>query len=294
LVKHQATDQAQKLLTPALRQAEINNDRVAQAKLLYLQGRVFSQKADFDSASFTLQKSIKIAKTLNDLNLLLGPVITLAGIYHVTDQNAAAAEQARQCLALSQVTKQPLYEAMSLQLLAISELFAYDAPQAEELIRQSIIIAEKNQGDDYIVQGFSHLGIIKTEHGQYQEAKALFEKALVAANKVENTLKKSILRFTVQGYYARSQSLAGNFKQAATFYQQAILAAEQLGIQQRLVLSQLNQGLSDCLQSQGNSKEAEISRLKAALYEEQAHNNCELNNTFMSFAPKRKSAKRCK
>jgi tetratricopeptide (TPR) repeat protein len=293
LIKQRETEKAQVLIPALLRQAEATGDKVAQAKLLYFQGRIFSQTGNFPESILILQKAIQIAKSLNNPELLTSPLLLLANIYHFTDQNATAAEQARQCLQLAQTTNQPLAQALSLQIIAISELFAYDSSESEDLVKQSIAIAQQHEGYEYVLQGFNYLGIINTERGQYQVAKKYFERALAEANNVPNSRQRAILQFTVQGYYARSQALAGNINKAVTLYVSSIQLAQQLDLRQRLALSQLNYGLGECLKIQGNGWKSEKALLRAKTLEEQAHKDCEINNTFMSFSIKRKAARRC-
>jgi tetratricopeptide (TPR) repeat protein len=294
LVKDRDLDRAQKMLTPILEQTEAVGDIALHSKCLYLQGRLYSEKADFSRAVISLEQAINIAKPLNDSLLLLGPTITLANIYHFTDQNAAAAAKARHCLDLARQENRPLYEAMSLQVLAISELFAYDSSQSEDYLKQSIAIAlaEKTNGQSYVVQGYTYLGILHTEHQNFDAADQAFKKALeiVASS---NNGRRHYLEYTVAGYYARAQALAGKMADAATLYQTAIDRANEVGVQQSLALSQLNRGLSDCYRATGDEVAAADALLKAETLEQKAAQQCEVTNTAMSFAPKRLAAKRC-
>jgi hypothetical protein len=293
LVKHQATDQAQKLLTPALRQAEINNDRVAQAKLLYLQGRVFSDKADFSRAIATLKAAIDVANSLNKPELMINPEIALANIYHVQDQNVAAAAHARRSLELARKSLSLLHEVVSLRILAISEFFAYKSSESEKLLDLSIKIAQDKLPTDQTAQSYIYLGVIATENSNFARAKQYFEYALLTTNGTKDPQQRAYSAAIINGYYARSQALAGNSKKAITLYTLAIQQANRAGIKQKLALSQLNEGLAESYLAQGNkTQSAETAKLAAKLANE-ALKFCETNNTALSFAIERRAVQRC-
>jgi oligoendopeptidase F len=97
----------------------------------------------------------------------------------------------------------------------------------------------------------------------------------------------------VNGYYGRSQALAGNYQAAISFYQLATRKANLAGIQQHLALSQMRQGLAECYRAQGNQVMAEKEIAVANEEENEALKFCEINNTALSFAVIRKAARRC-
>jgi tetratricopeptide (TPR) repeat protein len=293
LVKHQAGDQAQKLLTPALKQAEASKDPVAQSKLLYLQGRIFSQRAEFARAIVTLKQAITLATPLNKPELFLAPEITLANIYHVTDQNAKAALEARVCLKFALETNNITYQIASLQTAAISEFLAYRSTSAEASLQKSILLAEQQKDFYNASYGYIYLGVIKTEQRQFAQADRWFDQALTIIGNVDSLQRQFYLEFVVNGYYARSKALAGKIIQATNLYHLAINRARQAGVKQYLTLSQLHHGLAQCLSAQGQIKESERETAKAELLEEEALHNCESSNTALSFALNRKVTKLC-
>jgi tetratricopeptide (TPR) repeat protein len=293
LVKSRETDKAQTLLRTAIKQAYSSNDNVAKAKLLYLQGRVFSQKGDLFGAIAVLKQSIGAAQSLNQPTLLLGPSSMLANLYHFTDQNAAAAEQAQKTLSLARTTDQPLHQALSLQILGLSQFFAYQAPNVEKLLEESIAIAQKHQGYDYVVQGYTYLGVVKTERKQFKEAKQYFRQALEKSQTGNSTQHLAYLQAGIKGYFARCEALSNNPQEAVNLYLDAINLANQGGVQQYLALSQFHQGLSDCYKILGNLEESARAGGKAEILEEEAHKRCEIYNTGLGFALSRKPTKPC-
>jgi tetratricopeptide (TPR) repeat protein len=254
---------------------------------------VFSDKADFARAIVTLKQAINVAKTLNKADLSFSPEITLANIYHVTDQNAAAAVHARRSLTLAQKLKSPVHEAVSLRILAISEFFAYKSQEAEKLLAKSIEIAQEKLTSDQVVQSYIYLGVIFTENGNFTNAKRQFEQALLSTSGIDNAQRKAYFMASINGYYARSQFLAGDSKKAIVLYTLAIEQAERAGIKQKLALSQLNEGLAESYLAQGNKTQSvETAKLAVALATE-ALTVCEINNTALGFAVNRRAVKPC-
>jgi tetratricopeptide (TPR) repeat protein len=293
LTKKLKLDRAQALLTPTLKKAQDTNDKVAEARLLYLQGRIFSEKADFQQAISTLNKSISIGKGLNQPSLLLGPVMNLAGIYHIIDQNEEAVAKANACLSLATQTNNTDFKIISLQLLAISQFLAYKAPNAEKLIIQSITLAQQQRSNDRIVQAYIYLGVINTHKRQFAKATNWFEQALITLNTVSDTQTKAYLGCAISGYYARCQTLARKFKEASTLYNIAINQAHQIGVKQYLAISQFQQGLAECYQNLGNQYETQKAQIKADAFREEAERYCQIANTALSFAPEPTPAKQC-
>jgi hypothetical protein len=293
LVKSFQFEKAELLLNPALKKAYASNDKVAQVKLLYLQGQIFSEKTSLSKAIATLNQAIGIANQLNDPHLLLGPVLTLANIYHITDQNAAAAAQAQKCLKLAQQTQNLPYQIASLQSLAINSFLAHQSIPSEELLEQSITLAQQQKDFYTMAHGYAYLGIIKTERSQFDVAKQHFHKALDLVGSISDFQRRDYLGFVINGYYARSQALAGNTKLAIALYQLAITKLNAAGVRQYLSLSQLNYGLSQCLRAQNRTLEAEKTLVKAELFSDEAYKRCELGNLAMSFALVRQVVRRC-
>jgi tetratricopeptide (TPR) repeat protein len=293
LVKDLQLEKAQALLTPALQQAYLSDNKPVFSKLLYLQSRLLSEKSDFFGAVANLKQSIDIAKSINNHALLLSPTLLLANIYHVMDDNESAAEQARNSLSLAIENKSVPHQIVSMQTLALSVATTNKSSAADRLLVQSIDLAQQNKDFYRVVYGYTYLGILKTERRQFSEASSWFKKALETINLNNDQQSQTYLQHIVNGYYARSQALAGNRTKAINLYRIAIAAAKQAGVQQYLALSQLHYGLAECLQAEGKLLDAEHNLAKSEVLEEEAHKRCELNNTILSFALKRRQSKRC-
>jgi tetratricopeptide (TPR) repeat protein len=137
------------------------------------------------------------------------------------------------------------------------------------------------------------LGLIDTENKRFTEARNSFDKALDKLRLITDKQQRSLLEAMVSGYYARMQAISGNTKQAIALYNAAIYQANMAGIQQRLALSQMYQGLAECYVTQGNKTLAGENTLIGNKLEEEALQFCEAGNTALSFAIVRKAAKPC-
>jgi tetratricopeptide (TPR) repeat protein len=293
LVKHRETQLAQQLLPQLLRQAEANNDKPAQAKLLYLQGRIYSQTAQFNAAIAIFKQTIAMAQTLNEPQLLLGPTIGLAKIYSLTDRNALAAEHAQRSLDLARLAQHQLYQIESLQVLALSQFLASKSSDSLLPLQQSIDLARAAHSTDYLIQGYNFMGIIHTERRAFSVAEKWFKQALNLANTVVDYQQQAFLKYTTNGYYARSQALAGKINKAADLYTLALTQAYAGRVEQLLALSQLKAGLSECYRLKGSKLQAEQTLVESQMLEEQAQEKCEVNNKFLSFAVNRKISQPC-
>ncbi|MEW6736756.1 MAG: zf-HC2 domain-containing protein [Acidobacteriota bacterium] len=296
LVRVRDFNTVQPLLDAALAKARTSGDKVSQAKLLYLQGRLFSAKADFNNAIVTLEQAIAIATPLNNPELLLRPYMMLANIYHVTDSNKEARDYAQKALYIARLTNNVMYQVANLQMLGISEFFLSKSLLAEQYIQQAIDLAAgqpTEQTREYTIQNYNYLGIIYTEQKRFAQAYAFFNKALVTCNDIKDQNRQSYMRAISNGYYARTFALAGNYSQAADLYIKALALAEAANVRQNLALSQFHQGLGDCLKAQGKKAEADAELIIAQKLEKQAQEHCERVNLFLSFAPTRKASPGC-
>jgi tetratricopeptide (TPR) repeat protein len=293
LIKELQLDKAQILLTGALHKAQDSKDQATLSALLRLQGRILGEKADFQGAIQALNQAITIAQSLNNKQLLLGPVINLTNIYHVTDQNAEAAKQAKYCLDLARETQNIPYQIASLQMLGISKFFAYRSLDSAELVKLSIVLAENQKNYEHVVQGYIYMGVILTESRSFAEANIWFSQAITKVATIKSPQRKIYLSSTINGHQARCKTLSGQYSEALKLYNSSIIQARQAGVKQYLALSQLQRGLSKCYLKLGESKEAEKAEAKAEVFELEAQERCETGNTAMSFAPVQKVAKRC-
>jgi tetratricopeptide (TPR) repeat protein len=101
-----------------------------------------------------------------------------------------------------------------------------DASKAE-IYKKKIVIAEKSNGriaPDY--SNFANLGSIYTKEGKYQEAKALFDKALAIHQKYDpkNYETKAHIRFNLGNLYLAQ----GKFEESEAIFKKALSIEEKL------------------------------------------------------------------
>jgi tetratricopeptide (TPR) repeat protein len=287
LVKHRETSNAEFLVNSLLEQPGVPGDLATYSTLLYLKGRIHSQKAEFESAVACLQKSIDIAKTLNRPQLLLAPVLTLATVSHVTNDNHTALLRANECLELSFKANNLAYQAASMQMLAISKFFLEPSADVEavQLLEQSIALAERSGNFEAVAQNYVYLGVISTEKSQLAKANIFFEKALSVVPNIADSQSQVYTEATIKGHFARTQALGGNAREAVELYTAALEAAQKAGVRQYLALSQLNQGLGESYQALGDQRKADKAFYSAELYEKEALFLRQSSNKLLSFAP---------
>jgi hypothetical protein len=160
-------------------------------------------------------------------------------------------------------------------------------------LQQSIDLARAAHSTDYLIQGYNFMGIIHTERRAFSVAEKWFKQALNLANTVVDYQQQAFLKYTTNGYYARSQALAGKINKAADLYTLALTQAYAGRVEQLLALSQLKAGLSECYRLKGSKLQAEQTLVESQMLEEQAQEKCEVNNKFLSFAVNRKISQPC-
>ncbi|MEW6737895.1 MAG: hypothetical protein AB1489_41845, partial [Acidobacteriota bacterium] len=260
-----------------------------QAQLLMWQGHCLSGMAKFDEAAKVLEESIRLGYQLDIPEAILGSFMVLAGIYYVTDNNAAAFEFARKALELAR----PINHPYTIRLLHITGLTALNLGHqtlAETCLQDAIKLAERQE--DYISLAYSQifLGILYNELGRTNDAKESFISALVNANKLTDILVRTDLETVITGYYARVAMLAGEIDHAIKLYTKALDLAAKANIQQNLMLSQLHQGLGESLARKGDYKRAKNELLTAVALDHKARKSLEENNSLLTFAASHKSS----
>jgi len=286
LIKSREFDKAEALLPQALEAAQFAQNRTLQSELLYFQGRILSNRSEFQAAIKLLQKSLELAADRPESQL--APLFTLASIHHALDQNQEARDKAAKVVEMATRLGNPLNRLAGLHLLGISEFLVSRSPQAEISLQQAIDLAREQQNFYYLPFSLAYLGVIRTEQHRFKDANQYFRQATMTAEKVTNNLQRAKALAIVYGYYARSLAVEGKYNKAADYYQLAIAYAREANDQQALFISQLHYGLSDCLKLQGQHQQSVEILAKAKKLETQAAQQCEHNNTFLSVALNRR------
>jgi hypothetical protein len=256
--------------------------------LLWL-GLVRSGAAKFNQAIEVLEECAIIADKIEDTELTLKASGALTGFYFLLNENNRAIAQGFEHLKIARAGHTLSIQAI--QLMGMSAFNLKFEAIAEEYLRYSILVAEQQQAKSFL--GFSHtlLGLMRSEQGRFTESDEEFLKAFSIAAQINEEASRNYLNFSLNGYYARAQSLAGNTDKAIDLYNRTIALAEKMNIQQKLVLSQLHQGLGESLIVKGARGQAEAELVKAVELEIEGRARSEQNNPLLSFAVSRKSCK---
>ncbi|MEW6734618.1 MAG: tetratricopeptide repeat protein [Acidobacteriota bacterium] len=289
LNKMDAISDAQNLLQNTLDRTIEHRHLFLQADLLRWKGELLSNTSEFDKAIEVLEESIRIAKPLNVPNFLIKPSLILATIYYVVNDNEHAFQQAHTTLNACLATNSPV-PIQILQVLGVSA-FNLNSPSLAELyLQHSISLAQKQGNYSYLSLSYAFSGILQAEQNHATKAQERFTKASQSLAQIADNSARSRVEFAVVGYQARAQMLAGQTDKAIELYQRAIDLGKQTNVQQMLSLSQLHQGMGECLMAKGDKDRARIELETAVAFDHKAREGLEQNNAFLTFAVTRKSS----
>ncbi|MEW6737997.1 MAG: hypothetical protein AB1489_42360, partial [Acidobacteriota bacterium] len=289
LIKNARFKEAQAIIDENLQRTVDAHHLFNHAQLLNWRGSGLSATSQFNEAVEALEASIQEAQSLEVPLYTLGPSMTLAGIYYVTDNNKAAFERARKALELAR----PINHRYALQLLQIAGMSAFNinnSALAESYLQDAITFSEKQGNVVELIKSRTFLGIIHAEQSHIDKAQISVASAVGDLDKIKDDRARSQTSAIVLGYYARIQTLAGNVDRAIELYDQSLDLAKKANIQQNLMLSQLHQGLGESLLKKGDYSRAESELALAVALDRKANKNLEQNNALLTFAISRKSS----
>jgi tetratricopeptide (TPR) repeat protein len=270
LVRRRENSKAQLITEQILPIVNKSRYRYLEAYILYWQANNISETSSFDEAINIAQKSIGIFQQLDLPQLAVRPAMLITSIYYTTDRNREAFEQSYQQFKLAGEKK----FTVPIQLIQILGLTAFNLkyPElAENYLNHALDMAIKQDLKPQIAMAYTFLGLIQAEQGEWNNSENHFAQAFQALNKFPQNEKA--YKFTdvlISGYYARTQLLAGNIAKSKEFYQRALHLADEIKIEQKLALSQLHQGLGECLIAEGNIAQAKQVLTIAVAFDKQA------------------------
>jgi tetratricopeptide (TPR) repeat protein len=288
-IKTGAFAEAQTIFDTNIERTLVSRHLFSHAQFLFWQGEYLSQISNFDRAIDNMQAVIRIASPLEVPQFLLRPLMSLASIYYIMSDNERAFELAYQTLKMADTVGDPKFQIQLSQILGISAFGLKDSALAEQYLNNAIALAKEVGNNPAIAISYALLGLVQSEQHRFTEAETNFTETQQALQKIIDTKARAYLEFSATGYFARSKMLAGNIDQAINLYTRSITLAEKANIQQKLALSQLHQGLGECLMAKGDFKAAKIELAAAITLDRQARDRFEQNNSLLSFAVTRKS-----
>jgi tetratricopeptide (TPR) repeat protein len=264
-----------------------------QAKLLFLKGVCLGEIAEFSNSISTLEKSVQEASRLDVPRFIIEPIATLVFVYYIINENSLALEKGIEAYQLSAEVDNKGYQIQLGQVLGLLECGFSRIDSAKRYIELSIELSDNPNQGKHLIKSYAFLGVVLTEEGNFSEAETYFEKAVGSLDKISSPYARKSEEAIVMGYFARSQMLAGRVDRAIEFYRYSLDLSKQLSIDQKLMLSQLHQGLGESLKRKGDMEQAQLELAMARKLENEAKERCETNNALLTFAVSRKIPERC-
>ena len=281
--------EAKRLMDRAVARTTITNHLFLKAQSLCFRALYFCDTSDFTSATADLQESIKIATPLDVPRFLQYPSMIITGIYHAGDDNTRAFQFGLKTLQSAYSDRTSSAVIQLYQLIGLSAFKLNYPALAETYLNQSIAMAEKHKNPGYLILSHSFLGIIKAEQLQHSQAAKHFEIAGQVLATIHHPSTRQSVEFIFRGYQARSEMLAGQATEAMASYKTAISIGKDIHIENKMALSQLHQGLGECMDSQGLKREAEVELMAAVELDQQAREKAAQSNSLLTFAASHKN-----
>lgn len=282
-IKLSQFDKVQEKISEIISQIKDEQHLFIYAQMIYRQADAFSSVSKFESAISLYKESIELGNRLSQSGFVLSPLMSLAGIYYIMDNNEEAFKLAQMGLTISRKYN----NSITVQLLHIAGISSHNLRNfglADDYLKEALAIAGKQQNAGFTIQSYMFLGIMLTDQKRMMEAQKYFDKCLATLPMIKEEEARMNLETSITGYYARQQMLAGNSDKALKMYNKALLLAEKTHLEQYLTLSQMHQGRAEVLMRKGNYKSAEKDLQLAISFEKNAQSNSETNNTLLSFA----------
>jgi tetratricopeptide (TPR) repeat protein len=289
LIKVGSLYDAENLIEENIQSSSSRKHLFSHAQFLHKQGVYLSDNSKFNDAIKALKEAVELAGPLDVPQFILLPSLILTNIYHVTNENAKAFKEAHRALQSAQATNQKDVYWQLLQVLGISAYNLGYSSLTDVCLNRLITLAREQKHYSYLAMTHAFLGIVRAEQARYQESDNNFAIAMQSLQQIEDKKSRLWFEFNVNGYYARSQMLASNVNKAIELYTRTLAIAEESNVQQKLALSQLHQGLGECLITRGDLKWAESELALATSLDKEARAQFEENNSLLSFATTRKS-----
>jgi tetratricopeptide (TPR) repeat protein len=282
LIKLTRSNEAQIIINENLKRAVDSKHLFSQAQFLAWQGENFSNSSNFPDAIRSLESAGEVAKNLGVSQFTSVVSMLLSSIYSVTNNNESAFEKAHRTIKLSIEAKIPV-PIQTLEMIGLSTFNLEYPTLAEQYMRKAVELSIKQNSKSHLIMTRAYMGILQAEQRKFIESEHWFQESFKTIELISDANTRASIEFLVTGYYARSQMLAGNSKDAIDLYKKALDLGLKANIQEKLILSQMHQGLGECLMAQGDLI-ASKSELKLAVSLNNSVDKSEQINTLLTFA----------
>ncbi|MBI4852772.1 MAG: hypothetical protein HY819_13335 [Acidobacteria bacterium] len=261
-----------------------NNYLLLKAYFLMWQSKSESDLANFSQAQIGLEEVISTGTELGINELVVSSTISLAAIYHLTNEDKKALELSQSILAKPFSFTQE----QTISLLQISGMSAFKLKfytLADTYFYNSISLSKKINNDFFLALSYVFLATTLAERHYFTKADDYYTKAITLSETIKDKTSKMDLLSRIKGYQAKNKLLAGEFDQSANLYQETLRIMQALKLENNLELSQLNEGLAICLEKISDSSKAKEYFAKANYYKQIANDKNESVNCLLSFLP---------
>jgi tetratricopeptide (TPR) repeat protein len=281
------SQEKESLLKYNLKNSEEKHHMLLHAGFLYIKGESLGFNPDTYAQSIgTLKDAADRAVELGDYDIALRALTVLSNTYSVLNDDLNTLNCFYYVMNLNNIVNETSVPTVSvIENTAVSMFNLRYHHISDYFLDKAIAIAESYDG------GVGHLAycniyksIFDAENGHSIEAEQGIERALKYVALIRDDASRQRIRCFIVGYVARVKALIGKVDEAIDFYNEALELARNSKMGGLLILSQMHQGLAECLMKQNKCDGAKDLIVIAKKYSDQAASNREVNNKTLTFA----------
>jgi len=240
--------------------ARQSRDSVAEGLILARLGSAYTLEGNLQQGLQSAQQALKLSDRIQDRSIEVQGFLTLATVYLLLGNDASSAMYAIRAQVANQRLKEPAFEAIALNLLAVglSKSGQSDVNTSIRYATQSLKIAERIGRPKLQLQALRTLALGFFAKGEPQQGFATLEQRLKVAQQINASLEEGFSLTMLAGAHINH----GDLNQALNYAQQGLAIARQInnrGIEESALSS-----LGIIFAEKGQNTEAEAA-LKAAL-----------------------------
>ncbi len=239
----------------------------------------------FNETQKAFEKVILIGQKIELSDLIISSQLSLSTIYHLSNNDKQSLEIAANLLSQPEKLKKDRI----ITLLQIAGLASFNLKYyqlSDSYLQESLSLAQELNNPSHVARTYTFLSLISAEAGNFQESDNYHLKALDTVEGLKDKSNRLTTLIAISGYYAKAKLKQEDFSQAAIAYKESLEAIKELGQENNLMISQLNEGLALALKGMKNNLEAQQYMAKANHHRKLAENNKQKTNCLLSFVPK--------
>jgi len=249
---------------------------------LLLQAKAHTSIRQEKEAEQALEQVVLTSRSMGLQDIEASASKSLAGMYILDNQNEKAFSLCQSSLMLDIKN-----HGVTVSLLHNAGFSAFGLKQydlAENYLNRAIVLSKEN--NNQLLLGLSYVFLASTysERHLFSQAEELFNKALTAANSINDKQSQKDLLGKIAAYQAKSKLIQSHYTVAIDLYKSAILMFQEIGLRNDLFYSQLNEGIGVAMERTGH-KDAASYLAVSKHYLERARAKNERGTCLLSFVP---------